>query len=176
MQKLGLLLVWCALFNIGCSKKTTDRPSEQWLPPADLEVDAFINLLLDGEYHYRALPTFGPEVITKLLTYASDQTAIEQYPSNPISSYRSASVPLGYFVLWTVEHIRLNHPHTNDPAFTYPSQNPVLQRRGDSFDPITDNESLDIIATAYRLWWNESANFEMLRQIDPLMDTDFRWH
>jgi len=53
-----------------------------------------------------------------------------------------------------------------------------VQKREAEFEPVYDEESLSKVADAYMEWWQkyQDPEFNDFKDIDPLLDTDFRWH
>ncbi len=61
----------------------------------------------------------------------------------------------------------------------FPSQNPILALKdSDELELVYDNVSHEIAAKAYFDWWenNKHSNFNEFKNIDPLMETDYKWH
>ena len=61
----------------------------------------------------------------------------------------------------------------------FPSQNPLLTLRNSvELSLVSDNVSHSIAAKAYYDWWetNKNKNFDDFKNIDPLADTDYKWH
>lgn len=142
------------------------------------EVKAFVVALKDGNYDSLNLPAFNEDHIPALLGFRHERSLINEFPRNPISSFYQQDVALGVYILWTIESIRIQ-TDGDQLILRFPSQNPLLVTREiTDFDPITDETSQRIIANAYQQWWeeNQNQNFAITRQIDPLINTPYRWH
>ena len=83
------------------------------------------------------------------------------------------------YVLWTIESVRAVAINSKYLIMRFPSQNPILAiKDSDESDLVTDNESHEIAAKAYFDWWenNKYKDFDEFKNIDPLIETDYRWH
>jgi hypothetical protein len=86
---------------------------------------------------------------------------------------------LGMYVLWTIESIRVRSLTTQPDTWGFPSQNPVLKlRNSTTLVLVTDNAAFQIASKAYFDWWeaNKSKSFDEFKAIDPLQNTDYKWH
>ena len=104
---------------------------------------------------------------------------ITNFPRNPISSLYGPDCKLGMFVLWTIESIRAVAIDSKYLIGRFPSQNPILAlKAADELDLVYDNESHEVAAEAYFNWWdsNRSDNFDDFKMVDPLAETEYRWH
>ena len=141
-------------------------------------VETFIGLLRSNQYNSINLPAFRPQDIPALLDYRNETQMISNYPRNPISSFSGPECSLGMYVLWTIESIRVV-PTNNPLTQRFPSQNPVLALRDQGeLRLVSDITSHTIAAKAYYDWWKNNAHkdFNDFRSVDPLKDTDYKWH
>jgi hypothetical protein len=86
---------------------------------------------------------------------------------------------LGMYILWTIESIRSIAIDSEYLIGRFPSQNPILAYRDSlELDLVSDNESHIIVAKAYFDWWENNRNkeFDDFKNIDPIDDTDYKWH
>jgi hypothetical protein len=160
---LVLSLFW---ISISCEKQDTDNPG----------VESYINLLKAGQYNSFDLPEFGSSDIPALLNFRNDTTSIINFPRNGISSYWQEKCKLGMFVLWTIESIRAIEIDSKYLIGRFPSQNPILALKDDPSKWALDDESFHIAAKAYHDWWNSIHLFTDKMKIDPLKNTDYKWH
>ena len=124
------------------------------------------------------LPNFTSKDIPVLLTYRNDSKLIKDFPINMISSYWLAECTLGMYVLWTIESIRARAIDSEYLIGTFPSQNPIVENK-DDFEWVEQSEDVRaIVAESYFSWWaiNKDNNFDEFKYIDPLKDTELRWH
>jgi hypothetical protein len=141
------------------------------------EVDAYVELLRSNKYNLPELPAFIYTDIPGLLKYRNDTTSITIYPVNPISSLAGGNCKVGMFVLWTIESIRAVSINSKYLIGRFPSQNPILVKRSaDIFEPVYDIASHQVAAKAYYDWWLSNENYVKIKNIDPLGNTDYRWH
>ena len=159
----------CSLIFVplSCEKTTLDNMS----------VRTYVKLLKSGNYDFNNskglpdLPPFKSTDIPELLTYANEVQIITQYPHNPISSYIGPDPRLGVFILWTIESIRING---NRSFGRFPSMSPTLGSKGSQ--QLADvNTAHPIVYQAYLDWWNSNNDFEQLRNINPLENTNYTW-
>ena len=83
------------------------------------------------------------------------------------------------YVLWTVESIRAVSINSDLLIERFPSQNPILAlRNSNELVLVSDNTSHSIAAKAYYDWWtnNKNKDFNTFNHIDPLENTDYKWH
>lgn len=143
----------------------------------NLDVEAYINLLKSNQYDEMELPAFEPADIHALLVYRNDTLTITDFPHNGISSLWAPDCKLGMFVLWTIESIRAVSINSEYLIGRFPSQNPILALRdATELELITDEDSHLEAAKAYNDWWNSTTIFKNKMEIDPLENTDYRWH
>lgn len=146
----------------------------------NMNVKTYLKLLKSGSYDFNDsnglpnLPPFEPKDIPELLTYANDTYIVTKYPHNPISSYIGPDPRLGIFVLWTIESIRLSSPGIDHFWGRFPSQSPTLMFKG-SVLTIDVETAHKTASKAYLNWWNSSADFEQIKNINPLENTDYGW-
>ena len=132
-----------------------------------------------NQYDSINLPAFTYNDIPTLLKYRNDTQVITNFPHNGISSLYAPNCTLGMYVLWTIESIRAVSINSKYLIMRFPSQNPILALR-DSVDLmlVNDDTSHKIAAKAYFDWWenNKQKNFDEFKDIDPLVETKYRWH
>ena len=173
MKTLKYLIFLTSLIGlIGCDKKDNDET-------INLDVPTYIELLKSSQYDSLNLPSFTYSDIPVLLQYRNETQIITNFPHNPISSLYAPECKLGMYVLWTIESIRALSINSEYLIMRFPSQNPILALRdSDELDLVTDSVSHAIAAKAYYDWWenNKYKDFNDFKNIDPLKDTDYRWH
>jgi hypothetical protein len=155
----------------GCNKNDPEDLS-------NVTVEKYIELLKEGKYNSLDLPNFSYEDISALLEYRNENQMITGFPINMISSLGTPECSLGMYVLWTIESIRAVAIYSEYLIGRFPSQNPVVQQRGEPFDLKYGVEIQEIISSAYYDWWEENKNktFNEFKNIDPLAETEYRWH
>jgi len=161
------LIILTTVFGlIGCEKQV-DNP----------EVETYINQLKSNSYESPELPAFQPSDIPALLNYRNETMVITNFPHNGISSLWAPDCKLGMYVLWTVESIRAVEIKSEYLIGRFPSQNPILALRASTeLKLVYDEKSQNEAAKAYYDWWHSIHIFKDKMKIDPLKDTDYRWH
>jgi hypothetical protein len=161
------LIILTTVFGlIGCEKQV-DNP----------EVETYINQLKSNSYESPELPAFQPSDIPALLNYRNETMVITNFPHNGISSLWAPDCKLGMYVLWTIESIRAVEIKSEYLIGRFPSQNPILALRASSeLKLVYDDKSQNEAAKAYYDWWHSIYIFKDKMKIDPLKDTDYRWH
>ena len=107
---------------------------------------------------------------------------VNKFPYSPISSYAPVNPEyrLGILVLWTIESIRVFSCDNKKHNYRFPSQHPFVQTRSVPIAWITDNDdrAYETVRQAYVDWWieNSSKSFCDYCNIDPLENTNYRWH
>ena len=142
-------------------------------------VENYIQLLKSNQYQFDNLPLFTYQDIPFLLEYRNETQMITNYPRNMISSYYQPECTLGMYVLWTIESIRAVSINSGFLIKRFPSQNPILAlRNSNELVLVSDNTSHSIAAKAYYDWWtnNKNKDFNTFNNIDPLKNTDYKWH
>ncbi|MEB2787108.1 DUF4943 family protein [Algoriphagus persicinus] len=171
MKKLRTVLVCiCLMSFLGCD---TDE-----LAPSSMDVDRYVELLKKGKYEPFELPNFTYKDIPSLLAYRNETQLISNFPTNWISSAWFPECSLGIYVLWTIESIRARAIDSEYLIGTFPSQNPVVEKKDAPGGIEQGNEVQELIAKSYQDWWNSNKNkdFDQFKGIDPLMNTEYRWH
>ncbi len=171
MKILGHLIVFILLIScLGCANNESDPPK--------MSVDHYVDLLKAGKYDHWELPLFTSKDIPDLLAYRDEAQLITDFPINGISSFWLPECALGMYVLWTIESIRARAINSEYLIGTFPSQNPVVEKKDDLKGIEQDNEVRATIADSYFDWWetNKNKDFNEFKQIDPLTNTEFRWH
>ena len=161
MKTITLIFSMLFVFITGCEKITLNNMS----------VKKYINLLKSDSYDYNDLPAFDSSDIPELLKYVDSYQIITKYPHNPISSLIGENPRLGIFVLWTIESIRLS---PNGPFGRFPSMFPSFWNK-ELQEPADVNIAHSIATQAYKIWWESNTNFEQLKLINPLVNTDYGW-
>jgi hypothetical protein len=161
------LIMMTALFGIiGCDKQV-DNP----------DVETYINQLKTNSYEAFELPAFKPSDIPALLNYRNETMVISDFPHNGISSLWGPECKLGMYVLWTIESIRAVEIESEYLIGRFPSQNPILALRSSTeLKLVYDDKSQNVAAKAYYDWYHSVHLFKDKMNIDPLKDTDYRWH
>jgi hypothetical protein len=167
MRLLIKLIILTTVFGlIGCEKQI-DNP----------EVESYINQLKSNSYESPELPAFQPSDIPALLNYRNETMVITNFPYNGISSLWAPDCRLGMYVLWTLESIRAVEIKSEYLIGRFPSQNPILALRASTeLKLVYDEKSQNEAAKAYYDWWHSIHIFKDKMKIDPLKDTDYRWH
>tara|TARA_R110002020_G_scaffold235416_1_gene447581 strand:- start:1310 stop:1822 length:513 start_codon:yes stop_codon:yes gene_type:complete len=161
--------IFLLLIFIGCEDKSE---------PTKMDVERYVNLLKAGDYDHWELPKFNSTDIPKLLSYRNETVLISDYPINWISSAWFPECSLGMYILWTVESIRARSIGSELLIGTFPSQNPFVENRVnlEYFEQTTELQQE--VADSYFEWWesNKDKDFVEFDEIDPLADTEYRWH
>ena len=173
MKTFIFLLLSISLIGvISCDKHVLDDKN-------NLDVEKYIALLKSNQYDSLNLPAFTYKDIPALLKYRSETQIITNFPHNGISSLYEPECKLGIYVLWTIESIRAVAINSKCLIMRFPSQNPILAIRDSvGLVLVNDNKSHEIAAKAYFDWWenNQNRNFDEFKIIDPLIDSDYKWH
>lgn len=173
MKTAKILIFLFSLISImGCEKNDSEKINNP-------NVDKYIELLRANKYDSLNLPAFTYKDIPALLNYRNEKQLISNYPHNPISSLYGPDCKLGIYVLWTIESIRAVAINSKYLIMRFPSQNPILaQRYSNELVLVYDDKSHEIAAKVYFDWWenNKHKNFNEFKNIDPLADTDYKWH
>ncbi|SFB32331.1 DUF4943 family protein [Algoriphagus aquimarinus] len=146
--------------------------------PSSITVERYVELLKQGKYDADQLPEFSSGDIPALLAYRNESQLIKDFPVNTLSSSLTPECTLGMYVLWTIESIRARAINSKYLFHTYPSQNPVVENKED-FEWIEQNNGVRAtVAQSYFDWWenNKNKDFDKFKEIDPLSNTEYRWH
>jgi hypothetical protein len=167
-MKLSFKLIFLVtIFGITGCEKNGNSP----------EVEAYIEQLKTNSYKAFELPAFKSSEIPALLKYRNETMIISNFPHNGISSLWAPECKLGMYVLWTIESIRAVEIDSKYLIGRFPSQNPILALRSSpELVLVYDDKSQNEAAKAYYDWWNSVHIFKDKMKIDPLGDTDYRWH
>jgi len=167
MRSSVIFFILTTVFGlIGCDKKTNNP-----------DVETYIDQLKTNQYKGSELPAFQASDIPALLNYAYETTVISNFPHNGISSLWAPECKLGMYVLWTIESIRAVEIKSKYLIGRFPSQNPILALRASAeLELVTDNNSQEAAAKAYYDWWYSGYTLYDKMRMDPLSDTDYRWH
>ena len=172
MKTLRTIIVCIFLISFsGCDKNESEDLN-------NLDVDSYIELLKEGKYDSFELPEFTYKDIPALLEYRNEIQIIKDFPINGISSLWLPECKLGTYVLWTIESIRAVAIDSEYLIGRFPSQNPIVQKREDPFEIENRKKVHEIISKSYYDWWenNKRKEFNEFKQIDPLINTEYRWH
>ncbi len=172
-MKTVKILIFCIsiIYFFSCDKNESEDLN-------NVDVARYVELLKEGKYDSPELPKFTYKDIPALLEYRNDTQMINDFPTNGISSLWLAECKLGMYVLWTIESIRAVAIDSEYLIGRFPSQNPIVQKREEPFDMDVENDVHEIISKAYYDWWenNKDKEFNEFKHIDPLINTEFRWH
>ncbi|HYQ55987.1 MAG TPA: DUF4943 family protein [Draconibacterium sp.] len=170
---LILIGLFASLFS--CDKDDTEEIDNP-------DVEAYIEQLKSDQYQSDDLPEFTSSDISALLLYINDNSVVNNFPHSPLSSFAPHYPPdyrLGVLVLWTIESIRVvscNNTHYH----RFPSQHPFIKKKNEPLEWIQnhDDEAYNSVRQAYIKWWgeNRSEKFGEICSIDPLENTNYRWH
>jgi hypothetical protein len=173
MKTLKYLFLLIALISlIDCNKSDNEETN-------NLDVKTYIDLLKSNQYDSLNLPSFTYKDIPALLQYRNETQIITNFPHNPISSLYGPDCKLGMYVLWTIESIRAVSINSEYLILRFHSQNPILVLRTSvELELVSDTISHTIASKVYNDWWenNKKKDFDDFKNIDPLEDTDYKWH
>lgn len=167
MKKMKILIICTMLLSLvsTCKKETADSEAEQ-----------FVKLVQEDKYDKEFLPNLLPGDIPVLLKYADDYSVIQNFPTNPISSFQSPRLTVCECLLWTVESIRIAYdkdsPYEKFPSLTAQVIDSTIILQG--YLPVS---KLEEVYNLYNTWWVNGKNddFEDLRKINPLENSNYRW-
>ncbi|WP_192349973.1 DUF4943 family protein [Algoriphagus sp. Y33] len=161
--------IFLLLIFLGCEDKSE---------PPKMDVERYVNLLKAGDYDHWELPDFNSKDIPKLLSYRNETEIISDYPINALSSAWFPECSLGMYILWTVESIRARSIGSELLTRTFPSLNPFVKNRVDLEYLEQTAQLQQEVADSYFEWWesNKNKDFTEFDEIDPLADTEYRWH
>ena len=156
---------------LSCDKNDTEDLN-------NVTVDKYVEDLRNGTYDSFELPEFTYKDIAALLEYRDETQIITDFPVNMISSFAMPECSLGMYILWTIESIRAVAIDSEYLIGRFPSQNPIVQKREEPFTMEDGIEIQEIISKSYFDWWNSNSNKEFIefKEIDPLINTEYRWH
>lgn len=172
MKTVKFIIVLVSLIiSISCDKGNDEEIK-------NVNVDQYIALLKSGKYDAVDLPAFSDLDIPALLDYRNETQVITNFPHNMISSLGMPDCKLGMYVLWTIESIRAVAIKSEYLIGRFPSQNPIVQKKEDWSGLEYGNEVHNIVSQAYFDWWknNKLKDFNEFKNIDPLKNTDYKWH
>jgi len=142
-------------------------------------VDTLTALLKSNKYSLRSeFPLLLWEDIPGLLEIGNDNTQINHYPLNVVSSSYEKDCYLGIVSLWFIESARITElKKTSNPFKKFPSLTPTLQNKN---DPELTSNSIEIMGKAYQVymkWWDKvkMMDKELGCKINPLENTDLVW-
>jgi hypothetical protein len=141
----------------------------------NMSVKKYIKLLKSGSYDFIDLPPFDSKDIPELLKYVDDTQIIKNFPINLSSSLHVPECELGIYTLWTIESIRVCSIVADAHPFRFPSATPLLRFKiADS--GVVDNEIAHPAASeAYKDWWNSNNDFQLIKNTNPLENTEYKW-
>ena len=170
-MKIRIICLLTFVLFSACGKTEAQRQKD--------DVDTYMAGLLDRKYgNQLEMRLFDPAQIPILLSYADDEREVHP-PTNPLSSFHSAS-SLGMYALWMIEGIRLAEGKNDKTKalMGYPSLDPFLidEQTGARINygaeayPATQRTA----AAAYRAWWN-SGEFSNVKAKNPLDGSGLSW-
>lgn len=173
MNQLTSLILLVSFMSImwACDKETEITENT--------EVIQYIEQLADNKYDSKYLPEFTSKDIPALLLYRNEETIVEKYPRNPLSSYFKQQCKIGVLVLWTIESIRLStSQNIKSNIDRFPSLNPILNIKNpqDGYE-LTPEDAHEEAAQAYFEWWQtyEDKPIDRIFNNSPLSDTNLSW-
>ena len=173
MKTLRTIIACIFLMSfLGCDKNESEDLN-------NVDVDRYLELLKAGKYDSLELPSFTSRDIPALLEYRNETQIITNFPHNGLSSLYAPDCKLGMYVLWTIESVRAVAINSEYLTGRFPSSNPILYLRDSvGLNLVYDNVSHEISAKAYFDWWenNKHLDFNKFKNIDPLIETDYKWH
>jgi len=172
MKRLTILILVAVMLAAASCKKVAMEET------INTEVEKYIELLKTNEYKAFELPEFKMEDIPALIEYRNEKQVLTCFPVNAISSFGQSECRLGMYVLWTIESIRAVAIESEFVTNRFPSLNPIMQERDGDFNIEQSPEIHSLIAQAYFDWWegNKNKDFDDFKDIDPLLETAYRWH
>jgi hypothetical protein len=180
MKTLQLIILILFISIISCDEdKITSCDEDNIEESYNIDVENYVELLKSNQYDSLNLPAFTYEDIPALLKYRNEKQIITNFPHNPISSLWGPECKLGMYILWTIESIRAVAINSEYLMMRFPSLNPILAlRNAEELTLVYDEKSHEMAAQAYYCWWynHRQMNFNEFMHIDPLGDTNYRWH
>jgi len=167
MKTLIVFLTLIVMISLAGCEKQLENP----------EVETYINQLKSNSYTSYELPAFKPSDIPAILKFRNETLVIKNFPRNGISSLWMSECSLGMYALWTIESVRAVEIQSKYLIGRFPSQNPILALISSTdLQLVYDLKSQKVAAKAYNDWWYSVHLFKDKMKIDPLKDTDYRWH
>ena len=164
---ISLSLIW--LIGTSCQKNEFDTKNP--------DVDQFVSILKSGDYFEKVgydLPDFTEKHIERLLFYLKDTIAINEFPTNPVSSKYTNPKILCECLLWTIDGIRF--------ATKCPSLEPCLIDTS-TYSEITgytrvSGKKLLEISDIYINWYKEYKKnpTETLKKKNLFENTPYKWN
>ncbi|MBN1145325.1 MAG: DUF4943 family protein [Bacteroidales bacterium] len=168
MKIKAYYLTVCVILTVCCSKDDFNLH--------DPDVDQFVRIVKAGNYFTEIgyeLPDFTMNHIDRLLHYSQDTSQIEQFPTNPISSFYTTPKILNECLFWTIDGIRFQNK--------YRSLEPCLIDTSDltenfGYSRLSGDQLLEV-ATLYENWYEEYEKEQSvaLRLINILENTNYIW-
>lgn len=160
MKAICILVLFIAL--ISCKKEELSNAEQ------------FVRQVENNEYIKEYLPSLSSEDITVLLYHANNYNRIDNFPTNPASSFPKSEYTVGECLLWTIENIRLHYGDYSD--YKFPSLVPKLWQT-DVDERFISEEQLNEAVELYKNWWNSNSDkdFETIRTINPLEGSNYFW-
>lgn len=146
------------------------------------DVDVFVSQLKNGTYNEREtdekgnplwlkMPRFEHKHIARLIELSKDTTHIQEFPTNPISSWRPIPNGRDYFIvgecLLSIVN-RISGGHSLSSHLVDTSKNVTDRLKG-----VTAMEIL-MISDKYQQWWNNYKDGDW-KGNNPLADTPYKW-
>jgi len=143
------------------------------------DIDTLIHLLKSNSYPDRmGFPALVWEDIPGLLTIGNDNTLVNKYPENPLSSGYMKDCYLGVISLWFIESTRITVLNKiYDPMQKFPSMTPALRYKDNPEVPASSIETMETAFHAYKSWWEKIKNMDKEQgcKINPLENTNLEW-
>lgn len=172
-MKTSKMLIFCIVLIgfLGCDNNESKDLKK-------VTVNQYVELLKKGTYNAKDLPEFTYKDIPELLKYRNENQEITNFPINRISSLAMPECSLGMYVLWTIESIRAVAVDSEYLVGRFPSQTPLVTKKGEPFTIGNTQEVQAIISESYYDWWqnNQVKQFDDFKHIDPLANTIYKWH
>jgi hypothetical protein len=106
---------------------------------------------------------------------SDDYQLIEKHPVNPVSSFMGPDCTLGVYALWTIESIRVCSVVANSHPFRFPSSHPILMFRNPGSATFNKETAHQAASKAYNDWRNSNRNYRLIKNTDPIVNTDNGW-
>jgi hypothetical protein len=165
MKTRTITILILAIFMTSCEKIMLEN----------MTVNKYISLLKSGDYDFIELPPFDSKDIQELLKYIDDNQLITNFPVNPTSSLIGPDCKLGDYAMWTIESIRVCSIVADAYPFRFPSGNPILMFKDSGSGTFNSDIAHQEAVKAYQDWWNSNSNFQLIKNINPLESTKYRW-
>ena len=169
MKALIINIIFLNLF-VSCKEKN------DIFGPENPSVEKFIELVKNDKYDFEYLPLFTPDDIPTILNSANDFSEIKKFPVSPLSSYYPEHLTVGECLLWTIESVRIFY-NVDNSVNNCPSLVPKIRVMNDDNHPFLDENNFIQVYNLYKSWWYDNVykDFGIIRNINPLEGTSYRW-